>query len=104
MTMATSTIIENGKANDLGSVINISSYTSNFYTFPSDGYIRADASGGASQTARADIYGRTNSTPFRIGVSGGNSYPVITTYVRKGMRCKVVSVTNGGTVTFFPIA
>lgn len=102
--MATSTIIENGKANNLGSVINLNSYTSDFYTFPSDGYIRLDASGGASQTARVDIYGSTNSTPFRIGVNGGNSYPVIATYVRKGMRCKVVSVTNGGIVTFFPIA
>ena len=100
--MATSTISENGKVNNLGSVVNITGYTSDFYEFPCDGYVRADASGSSANAVRIDVYGRVSGT-FRIGVNGGNVYPVIATFVRKGMRCKIVSASSGGTATFIPL-
>lgn len=55
----------------------------NLFVCPSDGYIRIDCSGNASNTAIVDIFSADNANSFRVGHIGGNSYAVTALFVKK---------------------
>lgn len=81
--------------NDLGSYIDIKSYTSdNMYTFPSDGYVLVY---NGSNTAYAVISGSTtDANAIACGVASGRD----SVYVRRGMRCYTTG--SPSAVRFYP--
>lgn len=82
-------------SNKFGTRVNISSYTSNFYVFPSDGYLelQADDSSGAFT---AYIYGSNatntaNPSFYHSAMAGTFTHNSL--FVRKGMKV-IVQITN----------
>lgn len=91
---------ESTEANDLGTAVDISSYTSDKYTAPSDGYL--DIVTLAGTTALVYVYGSTNDTniiSIDLAASESNA-----TYIRKGMRVLVANVTGAPLIRFIPFA
>lgn len=81
--------------NDLGTYINIKSYTSgNMYTFPSDGYVLVY---NGSDSAYAVIVGSTSANSIACGVASGRD----SVYVRRGMRCYTTG--SPSAVRFYPL-
>ena len=103
--MAISVIKGGTHNNNIGNPITLNEYTSssNPYVFPSDGYVRVAMSSSSSASANAYILGRTSANNLVIGGYGGNSYTNFCTFVRKGMRCYVDNISNGGAVVFYPL-
>ncbi len=90
--------------NKKGTTVNLNSYTSTMYTFPSDGYITCVGNYGIEATAMAEVYDSTgNNRLFYLGDSKQGSYSVYTTFVRKGMKCTHVSISDNGNVYFIPL-
>lgn len=89
--------------NDLGTRINISTYTSTKYTIPSDGYVTCEANASGSSYARARIFNPDETRYFYLYAGSASTYPAIPVFVKKGMKVKVDEVGNNGFVTFIPI-
>lgn len=81
--------------NDFGTAVDLSSYTgtSNFYTFPSDGYL-------GLYNAKASMYGSTATN--KVDVSTATD--IFAVFVRKGMRLNDVVLQASGVATFTPFA
>lgn len=101
--MASGTIEVNGLQQTLGARVDISSYTSDYYTFPSDGYIECNAGAVSNAQASARIFGNSGNNYFQLGGIGNGTYSSWSCAVRKGMRAKVVLLQNTGKVYFSPL-
>ena len=87
--------------NDLGSGVDISSYTTtdNLYTCPSDGYILLDASASASTWVNVEIYGSTSNNVLVVSASDGRNG----IFVRKGMRVRKSGGDGTPYAYFYPL-
>ncbi len=104
--MATSTIkdsLSSVKKHDMQTSVDLSSYTSTWYTCPSDGYVTASCGSQSNAIAVARIAGTTISTTFSIGGFGNGSYGSWSCFVRAGMKVQTARVENNGTVLFRPL-
>lgn len=99
--------IEDSNRNNLGIGIDISSCTTNDNKFhvPCDGYIQLGSESLTSGLIRVIIYGADNDNSKRLyeymNITG--TYQMSTTFVRKGMYCKVQSIATGAVVAFIPL-
>lgn len=79
--------------NHHGTTVNITSYTSTFYTAPSDGYLMLYASPTSSSSAAivAQIIGSGSGNPIYQTANSvaNNSESYQSTYIRKGMKIKI---------------
>lgn len=80
----------------VGTHVDIKSYTSDYYTFPSDGYLRMYGGTDSGQSISAALY---DSEKNYISPLNCTQYNSNTVYVRKGMKYK-----TGGTATAQSIA
>lgn len=100
--MASSVLENKGKANNYGASTNLSLGV--MFTAPSDGYVVCNTAGAYNASAAVEIYGRTqDDSYFRCGGNGNSTYATWPVFIRKGMRVKPYSMTNGGTVFFIPL-
>ena len=100
--MATSTI--KGESRNLSSYVDISSYTTNPYTFPSDGYLLASCAATSNAKAIVEVYGADGNTSnsFRMGGWSNGAYGTWACLVKEGMKAKVITLENSGRVMFLP--
>ena len=92
--------------NNIGSQVDLSGYTSSFYTVPSDGYVIINGGSAVAAIAHVRIYGAESGERYYLDI-----YSVTTsvnlgsrqaTFVRKGMKIKAVKVdTSLGADAFF---
>lgn len=103
--MATGTVAaDQSSKNNIGTRVNLASYTSTYYTCPSDGFLSCICSSSPSSKAIAQIFGAVGETDFaQIGGWSDGTYGTWTTFVRKGMRVKVITLANSGGVYFYPL-
>ena len=91
--------------NNFGSGVIVDSYTTSYYTIPSDGYVIAQCSANPNSKAEVRVYGADGETNYiELGGWGNSTYATYLTFVRKGMRIKVTTVENGGHVIYVPLA
>ena len=89
-------------ANTFGSSINITSYTSTAYTFPSDGYLQLRNGETVNDTIIA-LINNALSISAKTHEANRNEYNAL--FVKKGMTCKINTNTGSrGTAFFFPFA
>ena len=90
-------------ANVRGSQVVLDSYTSNDYTFQSDGYLNVTM--GAAATARASVTLKDkNGTAIgEMGAISNGDYPSYLAFVKKGMKVRVSGIANSGYVYFYPL-
>ena len=82
-------------SHDFGAVVDLSSYTSDAYVTPTDGYLHLYA--GTSASVIGEVYRDDNTKAFDLKVD--NSRNAI--YVKKGVKIKCGTVTGTGTVIEF---
>lgn len=91
-------------ANKFGTRVNIISYTSAPYTFPSDGYVYFQTSTTAGNRVKASIYGATNDSNSFVFDSQQDRASYVSLFVRKGMRIKIDITTGSGySAEFIPL-
>ena len=90
--------------NGIGSIVDLASYntTGNMYTFPADGYVGASSEHISSGNVKINVYGANGTILGGIGMSIGMTYQLQQLFVRKGMKCYVVSRTNGAEAFYKP--
>ena len=86
--------------NKLEGAVDISSYTSTFYTCPSDGYAYAQDNNN-NTTIYIQIWSSDELNYTQIIVANGACQSV---FVRKGMKLKVTMVGGTGRTRFYPLA
>jgi hypothetical protein len=101
--MATNKLQTANLPNNMGTSVNLASYTSTFYTFPTDGYVMVNAGAASTSKAIVRIYPANESTNISIGGWNTGNYPSWATFVRKGMKAKVATLENQGTIYFYPL-
>ena len=87
--------------NTSGTSVTLNSYTSDKYTFPSDGYLQARAASGNYITAF--VYDANDTQMFVEGQSTAGDSFYSTVFVRKGMKTKIDDI-SGGTLLFIPLS
>ena len=85
-----------------GSRVTLDSYTSSQYTFPSDGYVALALGAAGNANASVSIYDSSGAYMGEIGGLSNNAYTSQMTFVRKGMKARVSSISNSGHVYFAP--
>ena len=90
----------------IGNSVNLASYTSNYYQFPSDGYVLAGSGSTAGNAVAAYIFGETPEAGKSLTIivrtnDTGNTY--IPIFVKQGMKIIVEAVTGDSTIVFKPI-
>lgn len=90
-------------SNNFSTAIDITSYTSTRYIFPSDGYLQVSAGMAGNTRAGVQVYSADDVASFTIGGYSNSTYPAWSTYVRKGMKAKTVYAQNGGKILFYPL-
>ena len=100
--MASGTIAQSlSQNNNLGTGVNLSSYTTTYYECPYDGYLQV--TGGSSGDTLIRIYSKDNNNEVPVRAKGDGS-TIITVFVRKGMRLSRFSASGGGGASFFPLS
>ncbi len=90
--------------NNFGAGVIVDSYTTSYYTIPSDGYVIAQCSANPNSKAEVRVYGADGETNYiELGGWGNSTYATYLTFVRKGMRIKVTNVENSGHVIYVPL-
>lgn len=87
-------------ANELGTYVNISSYTSDWYTCPSDGYIHIRCN-TAGTTMQAQITGPTGGVDLYLKAIGASGGVFDSVSVRKGMKVKMIKTGSGDAYGYF---
>lgn len=87
-------------ANELGTYVNISSYTSDWYTCPSDGYIHIRCN-TAGTTMQAQITGSTGGVDLYLKAIGASGGVFDSVSVRKGMKVKMIKIGSGDAYGYF---
>ena len=92
--------------NNIGSQVDLSGYTSSFYTVPSDGYVRISGGSAVGSIAHVYIYGAESGERYYLNIysvtTSANLGSCQATFVRKGMKIKAVKVdTSSGAVAVF---
>lgn len=90
-------------SNGFASTVNLASYTSSNYTFPSDGYVVASCGSASNSKAVVQIYDRTANMNFTIGGWGNGTYMAHAMFVKKGMQARAVTIENNGVAYFCPL-
>ena len=87
-------------ANELGTYVNISSYTSDWYICPSDGYIhiRCNTTG---TTMQAQITGPTGGVDLYLKAIGASGGVFDSISVKKGMKVKMIKTGSGDAYGYF---
>lgn len=83
--------------NETGDYIDLTSYTQDWYTFPSDGYLLSSTSDNASMTVR--LRGATSNYNIQSITKNGENDVI---YVRKGMRTILYASTGSVALRFYP--
>ena len=95
-------LVKRVNANENGSLVNLLSYTTSLYTFPSDGYVILDASQATGNKLLTRIYS-SNGGLFNFGsyqTSGGWN----ALFVKKGMKVQVSqNVGTNNYANFMPL-
>ena len=94
----------NTTKHDITTYVDLSSYTSTWYTFPTDGYITASCGSASNSIAVGRVGGSSLNVTFSIGGYGNGTYGSWTTFVRAGMKAQAVRLENGGTFFFRPLS
>lgn len=102
--MATSTIkMPDTNKNKLNNAVNITSYTSTDYVFPSDGYLVLNATSTTTTFIRGRIEAANDiSFTFSCSYHLGNSSNAL--YVKKGMEYRTMQNENNGVAAFYALA
>jgi hypothetical protein len=87
-------------ANELGTYVNISSYTSDWYICPSDGYIHIRCN-TAGTTMQARITGPTGGVDLYLKAIGASGGVFDSISVRKGMKVKMIKTGSGDAYGYF---
>ena len=87
-------------ANELGTYVNISSYTSYWYTCPSDGYIHIRCN-TAGTTMQAQITGPSGGVDLYLKAIGASGGVFDSISVRKGMKVKMIKTGTGDAYGYF---
>jgi hypothetical protein len=92
-------INDNLTANNIGTTVDISSYSSSFYEFPTDGYVifRWYTSDAVGYT---EIYGNNEGNSVGLGRNGGTE-GMLPLFVKKGMKAKSTNMNNAKNECFF---
>lgn len=91
-------------ANNLGTVVNITSYTTTKYVAPSDGYLQLSATASTDTKMKATIYGADETNGFALSVTYNQINSFNSVYVKKGMKIAITTNENNGIAYFVPIA
>ena len=79
------------------------SLTTNWYTFPCDGYVVLNMLNSSGDKIYVLITGSSGEN-FPIGDHNSANYPGVALFVRKGLRAKVtIKEGNTGTAVFYPL-
>ena len=87
-------------ANELGTYVNISSYTSDWYICPSDGYIHIRCN-TAGTTMQAQITGPTGGVDLYLKAIGASGGVFDSISVKKGMKVKMNKTGSGDAYGYF---
>lgn len=87
-------------ANELGTYVNISSYTSDWYICPSDGYIHIRCN-TAGTTMQAQITGPTGGVDLYLKAIGASGGVFDSISVKKGMKVKMIKTGSGDAYGYF---
>lgn len=106
VTKQISEINSNLSANNLGTSIDISSYTTegNKYTFPSNGYVYLNGSTLSAGHVYARIDGSNGQNVFYLNMNITEQFQTNAIFVKKGMKCIITEITSGATANFIPLA
>lgn len=89
---------------DITTYVDLASYTSTWYTFPSDGYLTASCGSSSNSIAIGRVGGSSLNATFSFGGYGNGTYGSWTTFVRAGMKAQAVRLENSGTLYFRPLS
>lgn len=84
--------------NTVGTAVDVSSYSSTSYVFPSDGYLAAV---GVDGQVTGAVYDANNVYIAAFNCNAGNSE---TLFVRKGMKCTCSTRTGSSAIKFMPLS
>ena len=82
-------------------IVDLSSYTSTYYTCPCDGYLIANSNSSTTGVIRAKISDSNNVALAYSYMTVVGDYQIQSTFVKKGMKLNVaLNNTNNGTIEF----
>ena len=81
-----------------GTTVNLTSYTSAYYTFPSDGYLKVYTGGTSTDRVVVNVGSFGN-----ILIARGTDNSVNSLFVRKGMQAKIESSNGSVALEFIPL-
>lgn len=90
-------------ANVRGSQVVLDSYTSNDYTFQSDGYLNVTMGEAATARASVTLKDKNGTAIGEMGAISNGDYPSYLAFVKKGMKVRVSGIANSGHVYFYPL-
>lgn len=96
-------ILQNTSANVRGTAVTLDSYTSDYYTFPADGYLSATCGAATNAQASASLRDATGTAITEIGGFSNGTWATWAVFVRKGMKVKVSGIANNGHVFYYPL-
>ncbi len=89
---------------EYGSAVDLSSYTSSYYTFPCDGFVICSCASSSNAKAIGRLYDSDSTSPYvPIGGWGNGTYASWSCFVKKGMRFQTITLESSGTITFIPL-
>lgn len=96
-------ILQKTSANVRGTAVTLDSYTSDYYTFPSDGYLAATCGSSSNAQASASLRDANGTAITELGGLSNGTWATWVVFVRKGMKVKVSGIANNGHVYFYPL-
>lgn len=98
------TLNSNTTKHDITTYVDLASYTSTWYTFPTDGYLTASCGSASNAIAVGRVGGSSLNATLIIGGYGNSTYGSWSCFVRAGMKAQAVRLENGGTLYFRPLS
>lgn len=65
------------------------------YTFPADGYLCLDCTGGVNDSGSVRLYDANDEVIGTICIIKNSNYEASAVFVRKGMKCLIISALTG---------
>lgn len=96
-------ILQNTSANIRGTAVTLDSYTSDYYTFPADGYLAATCGASANAQASASLRDANGTAITELGGVSNGTWATWAVFVRKGMKVKVSGLANNGHIFYYPL-
>lgn len=103
MSDGVTSVEEKMDANNLGTSVNITSYTTTKYVAPSDGYLQLTATSSTNTRIRATVYGADEANGFGLSVTYNQTNSFNCVFIKKGMKIAITINENSGVAYFVPL-